>query len=525
MGFVDFCGDMITEHRSWLVLFLVAPLSFIFDLGMRLRAYIIHKFYSAPELHAQRIIDIQKQIKKWKETNDGTKLCTARPGWASISPGYRTYKKTSTQIKVNLFDILELDTKAMTVRCEPMVTMGDISHYLIPKGYTIPVVPEMDDLTIGGLLMGVGIEGSSHVHGLFAETCVEMEIILSSGEVMKCSKTENADVFDALPWSYGTLGFLASATIKIVPAKQWVHIKYTPCKTLAAGDKAFQEASCKKDPAQFVEALAYSKDTMVVMEANMCDDDKVDKSKTNRIALWFKPWFYKHVEKFLETGVAEEYIPLRDYYHRHSKSIFWELELMCPLGNHPIFRWTFGAIMPPKVSFLKLTQTKGLQEIYEKEHVIQDMLMPVTKLAATIEAFHEHYELYPLWICPHNHNNGKRGFLRPAKEPINENAADEMYVDIGAYGVPRACLEKRPFDVVDASRKVEDFVVRNRGFQMLYAECYQTKEEFEGMFDHAHYFAMREKLDAAVAFPTIFDKVRKQNFDLGKYEASKKKKQ
>ena len=63
--------------------------------------------------------------------------------------GYRTYKKTSTQIRVNLFDILEIDEKNMTVRCEPMVSMGDISHYLIPRGYTIPVVPEMDDLTVG----------------------------------------------------------------------------------------------------------------------------------------------------------------------------------------------------------------------------------------------------------------------------------------------------------------------------------------------------------------------------------------
>ena len=27
---------------------------------------------------------------------------------------------------------------------------------------------------------------------------------------------------------------------------------------------------------------------------------------------WYKPWFYKHVEKFLTEGEAEEYIPLRD---------------------------------------------------------------------------------------------------------------------------------------------------------------------------------------------------------------------
>ena len=41
-----------------------------------------------------------------------------------------------------------------------IVNMGQISHFLIAKGYTLPVLPEMDDLTVGGMIMGVGIETS-----------------------------------------------------------------------------------------------------------------------------------------------------------------------------------------------------------------------------------------------------------------------------------------------------------------------------------------------------------------------------
>ena len=48
----------------------------------------------------------------------------------------------------------------------------------------------------------------------------------------------------------------------------------------------------------------------------------------NQLGTWYKPWFYKHVETFLhKQGEHIEYIPLRDYYHRHTKSIFWELEV------------------------------------------------------------------------------------------------------------------------------------------------------------------------------------------------------
>ena len=45
---------------------------------------------------------------------------------------------------------------------EPMVTIGELNDYLIKKGWMLPVVPELDDLTIGGLVMGGGIETTSH---------------------------------------------------------------------------------------------------------------------------------------------------------------------------------------------------------------------------------------------------------------------------------------------------------------------------------------------------------------------------
>lgn len=45
--------------------------------------------------------------------------------------------------------------------------MGQLSRTLNHIGWTIPILPELDDLTIGGLVMGTGIETSSHKYGLF----------------------------------------------------------------------------------------------------------------------------------------------------------------------------------------------------------------------------------------------------------------------------------------------------------------------------------------------------------------------
>ncbi len=78
-----------------------------------------------------------------------------------------SYKDRMHRVNVNLVDVLEVDTEARTVTCEPLVSMGQLTATLDRLGWTIPIVPELDDLTVGGLVMGTGIETSSHKYGLF----------------------------------------------------------------------------------------------------------------------------------------------------------------------------------------------------------------------------------------------------------------------------------------------------------------------------------------------------------------------
>lgn len=126
----------------------------------------------------------------------------------------------------------------------------------------------------------------------------------------------------------------------------------------------------------------------------------------NVISLWYKPWFFKHVESFLKSGPAVEYIPLRDYQHRHSRSIFWEIQDIIPFGNHPVFRYLFGWMVPPKVSLLKLTQGQAIKELYEKNHFIQDMLVPMTSLNSAMKCFEKEVKvrhIFFLKLFSHRH--------------------------------------------------------------------------------------------------------------------------
>jgi len=521
--------EFATEHRGIFVTIFVLPVSLLFDVFFSVRAWMVLKFYSAPKLHQKRVAGIQKQLETWTKNGKKGKLCTSRGGWQSISPSMRTYKSTSFTIDINLYDILELNKEEGWVHVEPMVNMGMISHYLVKHNLTIPVLPEMDDLTVGGLFMGVGIETSSHKYGLFNDTVIEAEVIMADGEVVTCSRTQNRELFDALPWSYGTIGFLASVKIKVIPCKPFVRIEYIPCQTQEEGVALLTELSCKENPTSFVEALSYSKEQMVVMPSEFVDASEVEAGKLNKIGRWYKPWFFRHVESFLiKNEKAVEYLPLRDYYHRHTKSIFWELEEIIPWGNNPIFRFLMGWAVPPKVGFLKLTQTKAIQKLYETQHVIQDMLVPISKSKEALDVFHDKYNIYPLWLCPYraysyaDNDAPHRCFLR---EPQTQPGKDyEMYIDLGAYGVPKCVKDKKPFDIVTVSREVEAYVASVRGFQMLYADSYQTREEFREMFDHSHYDKLKAKYDPTNAFPEVFDKVCKKSKLIAGTETSETKK-
>lgn len=68
--------------------------------------------------------------------------------------------------------ILSVDLDAGTVTCEPGVTMGQLTHRLLPLGHALVVQVEMESITIAGVAMGFGMETNSHRVGLFQETVV-----------------------------------------------------------------------------------------------------------------------------------------------------------------------------------------------------------------------------------------------------------------------------------------------------------------------------------------------------------------
>lgn len=494
---------ILTYHRGLFATIFLLPVSVLYNIYRWVRWQWVIWINAAPRLHQQRIQQVMQQILTWQRDGCSQKLTTSRSGWVAMSELVPAYKKTHRAIRMNMCDIIEINWQKQTIKVQPFVNMGQITAALVPKGWTLPVVPELDELTVGGLINGFGVESSSHKYGLFQYTVVSLDIVTAEGKLLHCSRDEHAELFYNIPWSHGTLGFLVAAELRIIPCKRFVRLHYQPVRGLTHMVRLFEAASRDANN-QFVEMLVYGIDEAVLMTGSFAEGVGAD-GHINRIGNYYKPWFYKHVHTFLHSGQeGVEYIPLRHYYHRHTRSLFWEMEEIIPFGNSMWFRYLLGWALPPQISLLKYFETETTKRLRERYHVVQDMLMPMIYLEKSLLYFHEHYRLYPLWLCPmaiYAYPDG-HGFLKPYQDQYGNK--DELFVDIGAYGTPQVS----GFDGPKALRGLEQFVLQHQGYQALYAKTLLSREEFRKMFSHYSYDRLRQSLPfCSLAFDEVYDKV------------------
>jgi delta24-sterol reductase len=508
----------LEDNRGLVIVLFCLPASFLFDYAFQLRNWLRRFLLSAPKDHSKRVQIIQNYVKKWNQLPQEQQkpMCTAKPNWLSLSTTF--YEKDKCyQVPIDLFNILELDEEKMTLKVEPNVSVHEMTKFLIPKGYTLAVTLEIGDATAGGLAFGVGMTTYSHKVGLYQETIISYDVVTADGSLIHVTAdNEHSDLFYCLPWSHGTLGFLVALELKLIKVKPYVHMKYIPVHSQEEYCHKMMELSgaLNKDfpVPDYLEATIYDKDNAVIMIGNFANVDTSEKrSKINNITEWYKPWFYKHVESFLNKE-GEEYIPIRDYLLRHNRAIFWVLESMIPFGNHPIFRFFLGWLCPPKPAFLKFTTTKAIREMTFAKQVFQDIVMPLNTLKDQVNTAIELFDNFPLLVYPcriYDHHRGPQGQLRAPKEDQQTQGTNfAMFNDLGVYGTPGQLKKRQPYNPTKAMRAMEQFTRDVGGYSFLYADIFMTEEEFNQMFDMSLYNDVRKRYNCDGAFPRLYEKVK-----------------
>ncbi|XP_036354865.1 LOW QUALITY PROTEIN: delta(24)-sterol reductase-like [Octopus sinensis] len=437
------------NYRWIFVCLFLLPASIIFDLFFAIYEKLSFFLTANKSDHNDNVNNVIRQVRQWN--NEGRKrfMCTSKPSWKAVSVKDSKYKSKYYKINVDLNNIIRVNKEKLTVEVEPQVTMKQISEYLSPIGFTLAVLPELDALTFGGLILGTGIESSSHIYGLFQHCAVSYDIVTSNGDLITCSKVsyvklsqdDKPDLFYSIPWSYGTLGFLVRIEVAIIPSKKYVKLTYEPLSTIEDICRRFSQVSTEQNPPQFIECILFDRNHAVLMSGVMSDGDPT-------------------------------------------------LPEIVPFGNNVLFRYLFGWVYPLKISLLKLTQTKRIKQISEQHQLIQDILVPIDHIRNVIEVLDDSMRVYPLWLCPMLVKNDP-GFIKPTE-------TCEMFVDVGSYGP----VQSPGFECTSSVRLLEKY-------QMLYSDCYATYEEFRQMFDHSLYDSVRKAYFCEDAFPEVYEKIKR----------------
>ncbi|MEJ7848561.1 MAG: FAD-binding oxidoreductase [Pyrinomonadaceae bacterium] len=111
--------------------------------------------------------------------------------------------------------ILSFDTQTNTLECEAGVMLNEILEVFVPKGFFLPVTPGTKFITVGGAVAADVHGKNHHSEGSFSEHLLSFQLLTESGEIVSCSKDENAGLFWQTCGGMGLTGIILSARFKL----------------------------------------------------------------------------------------------------------------------------------------------------------------------------------------------------------------------------------------------------------------------------------------------------------------------
>jgi FAD/FMN-containing dehydrogenase len=140
------------------------------------------------------------------------------------------------------------------------VTFEEIIRLFIPKGWFMPVTPGTKFITVGGAI-GSDIHGKNHhAKGTFSDHVYWFELITPNGNIVKCSKTENAELFALTCGGMGLTGLITKVCFQL-QAVETSYIRQEAIKAKNLDDimRIFEDSSSWTNSVAWIDCLAKGK--------------------------------------------------------------------------------------------------------------------------------------------------------------------------------------------------------------------------------------------------------------------------
>ncbi|WP_179533505.1 FAD-binding protein [Actinopolyspora biskrensis] len=394
--------------------------------------------------------------------------------------------------------VLSVDPDTMTADVQGMTTYEDLVAETLRHGLMPLVVPQLRTITIGGAVAGLGIEASSFRNGLPHESVREMEILTGDGQVVLARPdNEHAGLFRGFPNSYGSLGYALRLVIELEPVRDHVrlrHVRFTSADECATAIEEIHGAGTWRDRrVDFVDGTVFGRSELYLTLGTFADGAPYTSDYTgSRI-------YYRSIR---ERDV--DHLKVGDYLWRWDTDWFWCSRAMG--AQHPLLRpfWPrrflrsdfYRKAVALDQRFALSDRINRLRGRPRREPVIQDVEIPVDRLAEFLEFFHDEIGISPVWLCPVR--------LRDtAGWPLYPMDPGTLYVNVGFW----ATVPLRADQELGAhNRAIEGKVSELDGHKSLYSTAYYGREEFWEHYDGETYRSLKDRYDQAGKLPGLYEK-------------------
>jgi FAD/FMN-containing dehydrogenase len=417
--------------------------------------------------------------------------------------------------------VIGVDTASQTADVQGMCTYEDLVDATLPHALMPLVVPQLRTITLGGAVGGLGIESTSFRNGLPHESVVEMDILTGAGDVVTARPDgEYADLFAAFPNSYGSLGYATRIRIELEPIRRGVelrHVRYQSLEALAKRTSTIVErGTYDGQPVEFLDGVVFGPEEAYLTLGRWTDlvDDASDYTG--------EQIFYRSVQE-RERDLMTAY----DYLWRWDTDWFW-----CSRAfgvQHPVVRrlWprryrrsdVYHRIVGLENRFGLVARWRRLRGNPARERVVQDVEIPVERLASFLHWFDEYVGMRPVWLCPLRLRDIPPELsdrIRPRGQVASDNSGGtgrqwplyplepgRTYVNVGFWGA----VPMRPgASDGDLNRAIEAAVADHEGHKSLYSDAYYDQETFDRLYGGATLSEVKGRYDPGHRLTGLYDK-------------------
>ncbi len=385
--------------------------------------------------------------------------------------------------------VIGLDPGGRTIEVEGLATYETVVRYCLARGFLPLVAPELKYITVGGAIVGIGIESTGFRYGFVHDGLIEADVLLPGGDVITVrADNEHADLFHGLPNSYGTLGYILRARIALYPAKSYVHLQTRKFDAPGAYLEAMKAATERRD-VDFVEGLFFEDGRFLLSTGRMLDN-----------VPWQDDIIRKNIYYRLAEQAQEIYLSTFDYVFRFDVDWFWNV----PEGGvYDVFRKvapkrfrtsSFYTKFAAVKSRFMANLSKGDQNV---EPLIQDWEVPWEGAEELIRFCLENVDLGGRpWAAVPIRSSG-RATLYPVQP-------DTLYFNLGSY-----CQVQRPasMEPYHWTKVMDQYCFDLGGIKMLYTSTFLDRAKFDELYNGEAYRELKAKYDPAGKALNLYDKV------------------